>query len=88
MRIRRGYDSPVPTRSCILLGASGLVGGHLLQLLSADPAYAEVRAFTRRPLGLALGSKVREVLVDFDDPASYRDHVAVDDVFCCMGTTI
>jgi uncharacterized protein YbjT (DUF2867 family) len=81
----------VTTRTSILLGASGLVGGHLLPLLAADPAYTEVRCFTRRPLGLALGAKVakvREVVVDFDDPATYRDYVAVDDVFCCLGTTI
>jgi len=68
-----------------------MVGGHLLQLLAADPAYTEVRAFTRRPLGLAHGEQgatVREVIVDFDDPATYRDYVTVDDVFCCLGTTI
>ncbi len=76
------------TRTCILLGASGLVGGLLLPLLAADPTYAEVRAFTRRPLGLAQGAHVREIVVDFDEPATYRDHVAVDDVFCCLGTTI
>jgi uncharacterized protein YbjT (DUF2867 family) len=75
-------------RTCILLGASGLVGGHLLRLLDADTAYGEVRAFTRRALGLGARPRVREVLVDFDDPASYRDQVAVDDVFCCLGTTI
>jgi uncharacterized protein YbjT (DUF2867 family) len=78
----------VVTRTCILLGASGMVGGHLLPLLAADPAYAEVRAFTRRPLGLAQSAKVREVVVDFDEPATHRDHVAVTDVFCCLGTTI
>ncbi len=75
-------------RSCVLLGGSGLVGSHLLQLLLADPSYREVRVFTRRPLGLAPASKLREIAVDFDDPATFRDHVAVDDVFCCLGTTL
>jgi uncharacterized protein YbjT (DUF2867 family) len=76
------------TRSAVLLGASGLVGGHLLRLLTGDPAYAVIKAFTRRPLELS-GDTVREVVVDFDHPESYRGHLAgVDDVFCCLGTTI
>jgi uncharacterized protein YbjT (DUF2867 family) len=79
----------VPARSCVLLGASGLVGGHLLRLLAQDPTYREVRAFTRRPLGLLPEvPRVREIAIDFTDPATYREHVAVDDVFCCLGTTL
>ena len=74
-------------RSAILLGASGLVGGCLLPLLAASPAYAAVTLLTRRPLGLE-GGKMREVIVDLDRPESFRDHVRVDDVFCCLGTTI
>jgi uncharacterized protein YbjT (DUF2867 family) len=76
------------TRSAVLLGASGLVGGHLLRLLAGDPAYGAIQAFTRRLLGLSGGS-VQEVTVDFDRPESYRGHLAgVEDVFCCLGTTI
>jgi len=64
------------------------VGGHLLGLLAGDPAYSAIGAFTRRPLGLS-GGTVHEVVVDFDRPESYRAHLAgVDDVFCCLGTTI
>jgi uncharacterized protein YbjT (DUF2867 family) len=76
------------TRSAVLLGASGLVGNHLLRLLAGDPAYGTVKAFTRRPLGLS-GGTIHEVPVDFDRPETYRAHLAgVDDVFCCLGTTI
>lgn len=74
-------------RTYALLGASGMVGGRLLGLLSADPAYARGTLVGRRILGLA-SPNVREVVVDFDRPESYRDHLAVDDVFCCLGTTI
>ncbi len=75
-------------RSCVLLGASGLVGGHLLRLLADDPSIDEVRSLTRRALGVPLASKVREIVIDFDDDATYREHVAVDTVFCCLGTTM
>jgi uncharacterized protein YbjT (DUF2867 family) len=71
----------------VVLGGSGLVGGHLLARLSADDFYDDVRVFTRRALSLSL-PKVREIIIDFTDPATYREHVGVRDVFCCLGTTI
>lgn len=74
-------------RSMVLLGASGLVGGKLLRRVSEAATYASVAVLTRRPLGVAAG-KVREHVVDFDRPETFREHVAVDDVFCCLGTTI
>ena len=74
-------------RTYALLGASGLVGGHLRELLSGDSAYASGTLVGRRALGLG-SANVREVVVDFDRPESLREHLAVDDVFCCLGTTI
>jgi uncharacterized protein YbjT (DUF2867 family) len=78
------------TLTAALLGASGLVGGHLLPLLADDPAYSRITLLTRRPLGLELGpnGKVVEAVIDFERPETFRSHVAVDDVFCCLGTTI
>jgi uncharacterized protein YbjT (DUF2867 family) len=77
------------SRSAVLLGASGLVGGLLLGELIGEPAYASVTLLTRRALGLELAAgKVREKVVDFDRPETFRDAVNVDDVFCCLGTTI
>jgi uncharacterized protein YbjT (DUF2867 family) len=86
-------------RTFALLGASGLVGGRLLDLLAADASYARGTLLGRRPLGrpgperpnvsnVANVANVREVVVDFDRPESLREHLAVDDVFCCLGTTI
>jgi uncharacterized protein YbjT (DUF2867 family) len=71
----------------LLLGATGMVGGHLLGLLLDDPDYTSVTVLTRRKLGLAR-LKLVEVITDFDQPDSYRAHAGVDDVFCCLGTTI
>jgi uncharacterized protein YbjT (DUF2867 family) len=75
------------TRAGVLLGASGLVGGHLLHLLAGDPSYSQITLLTRRRLALD-GGKVREAVVDFERPETFRAHVACDDVFCCLGTTI
>ena len=74
-------------RSFVLLGATGLVGGRLHELLAADAAYSRGTLLGRRVLGLA-SENVREIVVDFDRPETFREHLAVEDVFCCLGTTI
>ena len=75
------------TRTAVLLGASGLVGGYLLHLLEENRSYTAITILTRRPLGLEHG-KIHEVVVDFERPETFRDRVGVDDVYCCLGTTI
>jgi uncharacterized protein YbjT (DUF2867 family) len=77
----------VSARSYVLLGASGLVGGHLRALLANDPTYTEGRVLGRRATGSG-GPREREIVVDFGRPETYAEHLAVDDVFCCLGTTI
>jgi uncharacterized protein YbjT (DUF2867 family) len=77
----------VPLRSCVVLGATGLVGGHVVRAALRDPAYGSVVTLGRRPLGVA-DAKLVEHIVDFEAPETYRAHLGVDDVFCCLGTTI
>jgi uncharacterized protein YbjT (DUF2867 family) len=74
-------------RSCLLLGSTGLVGGHLLRLLLADPDYRQVTALVRRPLA-ETHPKLTAVVCDLLRPETYAAHLPVDDVFCCLGTTI
>jgi uncharacterized protein YbjT (DUF2867 family) len=50
----------VQTRSALLLGASGLIGGHLLRLLVDDETYDRVTAPVRKPLSLATISAAKE----------------------------
>jgi uncharacterized protein YbjT (DUF2867 family) len=82
---------PVPDRSgsrtALLLGATGLVGGHCLQRLLDEPAYGRVRVLGRRPLDRA-HPKLEQHTVDFDRLAEHSGLFEVDDVFCCLGTTI
>jgi uncharacterized protein YbjT (DUF2867 family) len=77
----------VQTRSALLVGASGLVGGHLLQLLLDDDLYHRVTVLVRRPLPVQ-HLKLRECIVNFDQIDQHRSEVQGDDVFCCLGTTI
>jgi len=71
-------------RIALLAGGGGLTGGHLLSLLLADERYARIHALVRKP-GLSPHSRLQEHIFDYDHPAALS---AIDDVFCCLGTTI
>jgi uncharacterized protein YbjT (DUF2867 family) len=68
-------------------GASGLVGGELLRLLLADPAFDAVVSVGRRMLAVE-SPKLTQVKVDFGDAASFENLTAPDVAFSCLGTTI
>ncbi|HEU0051777.1 MAG TPA: NAD(P)H-binding protein [Longimicrobium sp.] len=74
-------------RSALLLGATGLVGGHLLDLLLADDAFARVIVIGRRPVDRSQ-PKLEQRTADFARLEEHADAFAADDVFCCLGTTI
>ena len=76
-----------PSRTALVAGGSGLVGGHLLRQLLEDADYDRVTALTRRTLALTHKKLVQRV-VDFDRLAEVSDFPRVHDVFCCLGTTI
>lgn len=70
-----------------LIGATGLIGGHLLEKLLADDRFGTVRILLRRPLDLQ-HPKLEKKLVDFEDPESFRIALEGSDViFCAVGTT-
>lgn len=69
----------------LLTGATGLVGGHLLQMLLNAPDIKSIAAPTRRPLTDISGvfnphdPQLTDALAQVVDP--------IDIVFCCLGTT-
>jgi uncharacterized protein YbjT (DUF2867 family) len=77
----------VNTRSALVVGASGLVGRHLLGLLLADDTYSRVIVLTRKPLGFA-HPKLLEYMVNFDQLDQRQNVMKGEDVFCCLGTTM
>ncbi len=74
-------------RTALLLGASGLVGGHLLRRLASDNRWGRVVTLGRRPLATA-GPTHEDHVVDFDRLAEQAALFACDDLFCALGTTI
>ena len=77
------------SRSALLLGATGLVGGQCLDRLLADDRYGRVTTLTRRPLPRAevADPRLDARVVDFEQLAEHWD-VSVTDVYCCLGTNM
>lgn len=74
-------------RTATLLGATGLIGGHILTILQNDSAFDEVRIIVRSPLKIN-NPKVKVVVIDFKDEAQFKSAMEGSDVvFCAVGTT-
>lgn len=74
--------------SVALLGATGLVGRHCLELLADDREFERIVVVTRRRFGEATAPRVEGHLIDFDQLEAHADIFAADQVICALGTTI
>ena len=72
-------------KTALVIGATGLIGRQLVELLLADSRYITVIALARKPLTLK-HSKLKNIQFDFDNPDELQ--VQGDELFCCLGTTI
>ncbi|PCJ69237.1 MAG: oxidoreductase [Rhodobiaceae bacterium] len=75
--------------TALIAGATGLVGGHLLEYLLASPRHSRVVAVTRQPLELT-HDKLNNLVVDFDDleDGIRATGIKTDEAYCALGTTI
>nr|WP_261940898.1 NAD-dependent epimerase/dehydratase family protein [Pseudomonas sp. LRP2-20] len=71
-------------RKVLLTGATGLVGGQMLQVLLADPSVAQVHALSRRPFVVS-HPKLHIHLVNFNRLPPLPQ---ADEVYLALGTTI
>ncbi|WNQ10500.1 NAD-dependent epimerase/dehydratase family protein [Paenibacillus aurantius] len=76
-------------RQALVFGASGLVGGQLVQELLASGLYKQVTVWVRRPLALdhpLLRQEIGDLQPDRleEKPGVFQ----AEDVYCCLGTTI
>ncbi len=70
----------------IILGATGLTGNYLLEILLESNAYDKIKVFTRKTTGKT-HSKLEETVCDVLKLEKYADNFTADEVFCCIGTT-
>jgi uncharacterized protein YbjT (DUF2867 family) len=75
-------------KNALILGASGPIGHYCLLNLLENPAYRIVTALVRSPLDVS-NAKLIQAVVNFDITAEMEEYYeGIDDVFCCLGTTI
>ncbi|MBB6452262.1 nucleoside-diphosphate-sugar epimerase [Salirhabdus euzebyi] len=74
-------------KTALIAGASGLVGNKLLHELLQGQEYKKVYSLVRSPSGIE-HAKLTEVVCNFDKLEDVEEYFSVDDVFCCLGTTI
>ncbi|WP_395049705.1 oxidoreductase [Flavobacterium sp.] len=74
-------------KTALIIGSTGLIGSQLLEILLESQEYEKVLTFVKRDSGI-LHPKLRQHIIDFDKPESYKELVVGDDFFCTIGTTI
>jgi len=74
-------------KTALIIGSTGLIGSHLLNLLLDSSDYTKVITFVKRDTGI-MHKKLTQHIIDFDKPETYKELVVGDDFFCTIGTTI
>ncbi len=72
----------------LLIGTTGLVGGHVLNRALIDDRISHITVLSRQPLAGITHLKLKVVLVDFESLPTSADWWQVDAVICTLGTTI
>ncbi|WP_339657397.1 nucleoside-diphosphate sugar epimerase [uncultured Maribacter sp.] len=73
-------------KTAIILGASGLTGGILLQKLIDDSRYSTIKLFSRSRIE-GLPNKVIQFIGNLLELEQFRKDFIGDEVYCCIGTT-
>jgi uncharacterized protein YbjT (DUF2867 family) len=74
-------------KTAIVLGATGLVGSHLVKQLLNDERFAHIKIFARRKSGI-IHQKIQEYIIDFEKLADWRNEINGDVLFSALGTTL
>ncbi|AUO05979.1 nucleoside-diphosphate sugar epimerase [Paenibacillus jamilae] len=75
-------------RKAVVVGGTGLVGGYVVRELLVQKEYTRVMVMGRRPLDIK-HPKLEQALIDWEKPQKSTFALeGVDDVFCCLGTTM
>jgi uncharacterized protein YbjT (DUF2867 family) len=81
-------------KTALVLGATGLVGRELIELLSHDTRYKRVTMLVRRAISISYDTDVDmcQVVTDFEHKSqpfySVADGFRADHIYVCLGTTI
>jgi uncharacterized protein YbjT (DUF2867 family) len=74
------------SKTAIILGATGLTGGLLTELLIKDETFSKIKLISRRATGFE-HPKVEDIICDVLALETIKSQFIGDVVFCCIGTT-
>jgi uncharacterized protein YbjT (DUF2867 family) len=75
------------SKTAVIIGATGLIGAHLLDHLLNDDRYSKIKVFHRRTTGV-VHPKLEEHVIDFDNPDTWMHLINGDELFSTLGTTL
>lgn len=74
-------------QTAVVIGATGLIGSRLVELLLNDNAFSEVRILTRSSVSIS-HPKLAVQVVAFDNFHELKEKIGTcHSLFCCVGTT-
>jgi len=74
-------------KTALVIGATGLVGNYLTHILLNSSEYSKITVLVRKSF-FDTNSKLNQIIFNFEDENSLKMLEPVDDIFCCIGTTI
>lgn len=74
-------------KTAIIIGATGLVGSEVLNLLLEDEQYGKVKVFHRRTTGIK-HPKLEEHIIDFEALDNWKHLLTGNELYSALGTTI
>lgn len=74
-------------KTAVIAGSTGLTGSNILEQLDKSNTYTKIILLGRRPPEYN-SSKASFIQTNFDDLDGIKLPHAVDEVYCCLGTTI
>ncbi len=74
-------------RTALIVGATGLVGREVLNVVLKYDYYDEIIVLGRSSIAIK-DNRIKEVLINFDDLANHKDEISAHDYYVCIGTTM
>ncbi|MGJ1433868.1 NAD-dependent epimerase/dehydratase family protein [Sphingobacterium spiritivorum] len=72
--------------TALVLGSTGLIGSFLVEMLLDNTQYSTVYAVSRSQLHMQ-HPKLINIIADADSIAHHLENIAVDHLYCCLGST-
>lgn len=74
-------------RTALIVGATGLVGRQVLNILLDHDFYNEIVILGRRSVGIK-DNRIKEIIINFDNLKDHKDEISAHDYYVCIGTTM